>query len=214
MNHDQLIIPTNIDIMIHTGDATNWRDPYRNESEMHKFLTWFESINIPNKVFVAGNHETSIEYGLIDKTHIENLGINYLFNETIKIIDFNIWGSPHTPTFGDWAFMKSRAKIGRVWDSIPTDTDIVATHGAPRGILDLTYNRTNNVELCGDISLLKRMKAIQPKAVLFGHIHNIKDISNAGTKILATTKTIFSNATCVHDSKRGKITSNGNILEL
>jgi len=215
MNHDQLVVPDNIDIMFHTGDATNWRDPYRNEYEMRKFLTWFNNISIPSKVFVAGNHETSIERGLIDKSFIENLGIHYLFNETIEIEGLKIWGSPHTPTFGDWAFMKSRQKIGIVWDSIPDDTDIVATHGAPRGILDLTYNNhSNNVEMCGDISLLKRMKSIEPKAVLFGHIHNVKDVINAGTKVLSGGKTIFSNATCIDDGKRGKITSNGNIIEL
>jgi 3',5'-cyclic AMP phosphodiesterase CpdA len=60
-NQALLKIPAGIDVVIHSGDATNYRDPYRNEPEMRAFIDWFASLPIPNKVFVAGNHDTSIE---------------------------------------------------------------------------------------------------------------------------------------------------------
>ena len=213
-NHNQLIIPDNIDIVIHTGDATNHRDPYRNEPEMHKFLDWYSSLNIPNKVFVAGNHDTSIEKGLVTNEYIESLGIRFLLNEAVEISGFKIWGSPYVPSYGNWAFMKSRAKIGKIWKTIPADADIIATHGPPLGVLDITNRSDNLSEQCGDRSLLNHILSINPKACLFGHVHNTKDIFNAGTKKITQLNTIFSNAACVNDGRWGVITSHGNVIEL
>ena len=213
-NHEQLNIPDNIDLVIHSGDFTNYRDPARNEPEAHNFLKWYRELDIPNKVLICGNHDTSIERGLITGKYIRSLGIKYLYNETTEVMGLEIWGSPYTPTFGDWSFMKSRAKIGRVWESIPDNTDIVVSHGPPLGVLDVTNRHDNLQEQCGDRSLLKRVMEIKPKAVLFGHIHNTKDICNSGTKQIAGSDTIYSNGACCTDGKMGKITSHGNVIEL
>ena len=32
--HNQLSVPSDVDIVVHSGDASNWKDPYRNESEL------------------------------------------------------------------------------------------------------------------------------------------------------------------------------------
>jgi hypothetical protein len=81
MNHSQLVVPEGVDIVIHTGDSTNYRDPFRNEPEMRAFIDWFATLPIPNKVMVAGNHDTSIEKGLIRADFIESRGISYLYCE-------------------------------------------------------------------------------------------------------------------------------------
>ena len=213
-NHDQLVIPDGIDLVMHSGDATNYRDPFKNEKEMWEFLEWYGSLDIPNKVFVCGNHDSSVEAGLIKKSNIESFGITYLFNDDVTINGYEIWGSPHTPTFNDWSFMKSRAKIHKVWDTIPEDTDIILTHGPPLGMLDITNRRDNLQEQCGDSALLGAIKRIEPAIVAFGHIHNTKRVYNAGTKQIAGMRTIFSNASCVNDGKWGVITSHGNVIEL
>jgi len=210
----QLIIPEGIDLAIHSGDATNYRDPIRNESEMWAFLEWYAALEIPNKVFVCGNHDTSVERGLVKAEQIRDLGITYLFNETVEIDGYKIWGSPHTPTFGEWAFMKARNKIYQVWDSIPDDTDIIVTHGPPKGILDITNRHNNLQEQCGDSALLKRILAIEPTLVCYGHIHSCKGIYNAGTKQIAGCSTLFSNGSCASDGVWGKATSHGNILTI
>jgi Icc-related predicted phosphoesterase len=186
----------------------------RNEREAYAFLNWYRELDIPNKVLICGNHDTSIERGLITGDYIKSLGIRYLFNEDITIEGLKIWGSPITPTFGDWAFQKSRAKIGRVWESIPDDTDIVLTHGPPKGILDITNRRDNLQEQCGCNALMKRVLDIKPKAVLFGHLHNGPDIRNSGIKQLAGCSTIFSNGACCTDGKMSYVTSHGNILTI
>ena len=126
-----------------------------------------------------------------------------------------IFGSPHTPQFGQWAFMKARHKLDRVWSmAIDDDVDIIITHGPPKGILDLSEDRNGCLEYCGDKSLLNRVEEVKPKLVLFGHIHNAKNIVNTGIRKIYGLETLFSNATTVTDGKRGKLTSNGNVIEI
>ena len=71
-----------------------------------------------------------------------------------------------------------------------------------------------NIERCGDKSLLNRVLEVNPKLCLFGHIHNCGDIINQGTMKLSTLDTIFSNGSVMKDGRFGKLTSNGNIIEI
>ena len=213
--HGLLDIPENIDIVIHSGDATNPKDPYLSEDEMQNFIYWYSLLPIKHKVFVAGNHDVCIERNFIKKDDFERAGIIYLENDWIEIERFKIWGSPITPTFGSgWAFNKNRAKTHEIWKHIPDNTDVVVVHGPPRGVLDLSYNRENELEFCGDTSLKKRMLDLKPKLCLFGHIHNCEDIINAGIMKLSIRDTIYSNGSVVTDGKFGKLSSNGNIFEI
>lgn len=204
------------DIMIHSGDATNSRDPYRNEYEMRLFIEWFGKIdNIKHKIFVPGNHDTSIEKGLITKTDFESAGITLLVNDHCYVDGIKIWGSPMTPTFGNWSYMTSRAKIHRYWDSIPDDVDVVVTHGPPIGVLDLTIGANNNYKLCGCKSLMSKMASLEPKLHCFGHVHDYRHtVVNAGTKKLSGLDTIFSNGSCVTDGIYNKLSAFGNMIEL
>ena len=200
--HGLLKVPEGIDIVIHSGDATNPKDPYLSEHEMRNFIYWYSLLPIKNKVFVAGNHDVCVERNFIKKDDFERAGIIYLENDEVKIEGLKIWGSPFTPSFGQgWAFNKRRDKLHDVWKYIPDDTDIVVVHGPPKGILDLSYNANNVLEFCGDLSLKKRILNIELKLCLFGHIHNCEDIINAGTMKLSTNDTIYSNGSVVTDGK-------------
>jgi Icc-related predicted phosphoesterase len=81
-------------------------------------------------------------------------------------------------------------------------------------MLDLSYDRANNLENCGDRSLWNKIQIVKPKLMLFGHIHDNKDIINAGTRTIRGLDTIFSNGSVVTDGKFGRLSSNGNILEI
>jgi len=214
--HDLLTIPTGIDMVIFSGDCSNPRDPYTNEPEVRGFIDWFGSLPIKHKVFVAGNHDTSIEKGLVTKDDFDSNCIHYLENTHITIEGIKIFGSPYTPSFGmGWAFNKARNKLDRIWASIiDTDSDIIITHGPPKGILDMGIDRLNVMEFCGCKSLWNVVKSINPQLMLFGHIHNCKDIINAGTRTVDGLDTIFSNGSVITDGKFGKLSSNGNILEI
>jgi len=213
--HGLLKVPEDIDMVIHSGDATNPRDPYASEQEMLNFISWFSSLPIKHKVFVAGNHDLCIERNLVTKIDFMKNGIVYLENDYTEVEGLKIWGSPFTPTFGEgWAFNKKRSALHDIWKEIPDDVDIVVTHGPPKGILDLAYHQLNCVEFCGDEALRKRMYLLNPKLCLFGHIHNNEDIINAGTMKLSNHDTIYSNGSVVTDGKFGKLSSHGNTFKL
>ena len=213
--HDLLEIPEGIDMVIHSGDCSNPRDPYTNEPEVRRFIDWFGDLPIKHKIFVAGNHDTSIEKRLVTKVDFTDNDIHYLENETIVIDGIKIFGSPFTPTFGNWSFNKDRNKLERIWrKAIDEDVDIVIVHGPPKGMLDLSYDRLNSMEHCGDKSLMNRVMEVKPTLMLFGHIHNCDDIINAGTRTIPGLDTIFSNGSVVTDGKFGKLSSNGNTFKI
>lgn len=213
--HNLLTIPNDIDMVIFSGDCSNPQNPYQNEPEVRAFIDWFSKLPIQHKIFVAGNHDTSIEKGLVTKEDFTSNNIFYLENDFIEIEGLKIWGSPNTPTFGQWAFMKSRDTIDRLWQQIDDNVDILIVHGPPKGMLDQSYSREGVYERCGCNALKKHvLYRIKPKLMCFGHIHNHEDIINAGTLQLSDYNTIFSNGSVVTDGKFGKLSSNGNIIEL
>jgi len=202
-------------MVIHSGDCSNPRDPYTNEPEVRDFIHWFKSLPIKHKIYVAGNHDTSIEKKLITKQYFQDYNIIYLEDDLVEIEGVMIYGNPYTPMFGQWAFMKDRVKLDRYWkNAIPSSLDILVTHGPPKGILDKSYNRDNYLECCGDKSLLNKVMEVQPAYHLFGHIHNCKDIINAGMQKVSVCDTWFSNGSVVTDGKFGTLSSNGNIFEI
>ena len=214
--HHQLNIPEGIDLVIHTGDCSNRMDPYTNEPEVRQFIEWYEQVPIPNKIFIPGNHDTSIERNLIKGSDFISAGIHLLNHDWMNVDGIKIFGSPYTPTFGQWAFMKSRETINRVWEQIPEGMDIVAVHGPCKGILDLSRDRQNVLEFCGDSALRKHiLNRVKPKYFLSGHIHNFEDIINTGFRHLPDYNITFSNAAGVTDGKFNLgLTYNGNIFEI
>jgi len=219
--HDKIIIPNDIDLVIHSGDFSSRKDAIRNEKESSDFIDWFSSLDIRHKVLVAGNHDTSIQARLITPEEIENRGIIYLENASVKIEGLLVWGSPYTPLYGEWAFMKREEELASVWQSIPDDADIVITHGPPRGMLDLTFDAdrsgTPYYRLCGSESLADRIDEVKPALHCFGHIHNSPQgthVLNAGTRLKAGYDTIYSNGSCSTDGMWNILTSHGNIIEI
>lgn len=214
--HHLLNQPNDIDIVIFSGDESNYYDVYKNEPECLNFLHWFGNLKIKHKIMIAGNHSSYIFHMKTKfKEWCDYYNIIYLENEGVEIEGIKFWGSPNTPTFGNWYFMKDRAKMDKHWSHAPEDIDVFICHGPCKGILDLSYNRNNELEFCGDKALRNHiLNRIKPKYFLSGHIHNFEDIINAGTLKLSAYDTIFSNGSVVTDRKFGKLTSNGNILEI
>lgn len=212
--HGLLNEPEGIDMVMHSGDCSNYRDRFRNEQEVRNFITWYSSLSIKHKIYVAGNHDTSIESGHITKENFTQAGIIYLEHESIEIDGIKIFGSPYTPEFCQWAFNVRRDQLHDYWKDIPEDTDIMVTHGPPKGALDLAYDRAGNLEFCGDEALRKRINQLNFKLVLFGHIHNNEGIINAGQVRRSGSNTICSNGSVVTDGKFGTLSSHGNIFEI
>ena len=181
-----------IDLIIHAGDASNNKSTAINCNELHDFLEWYSDLNIKNKIFVPGNHDTSWEAKMIKEFDYPD--IEFLVHQDITINNVKFFGSPYTPTFGTgWAYNRNRAKLFEYWEEIPKDTDILITHGPPKGILDLTYHSASMFESVGDKSLLNRVFNLNVSYHVFGHIHDEPNIINSGHRII--NNTIFINAT-------------------
>lgn len=167
------------DLLIVAGDLTG-RDLTH---EYLKFNKWLSEQSYKRKIVIAGNHDGLIEKGISVKVNEDTFGIvvPVLANGAIYLQDsgceyegLKIWGSPWTPTFYDWHFMKDRgAPIKEKWDLIPEDTDILVTHGPPFGILDqVKYSsRGNKDKFAGCEELRSAIERIQPRLHVFGHVH-------------------------------------------
>lgn len=164
--HEQLFHAVRYaDIIIHCGDATSYGHP----AQIAQFSDWFRRLPPKHKIFVPGNHDLLFEQAPVVGRHCIHSSIQVVINELVVIEGIRIYGSPVTPTFGDWAFMRGRGEpIKRVWDFIPP-CDILVTHGPPHGKLDLSVYRN---EHAGCEELREAVKRIKPRVHAFGHIHN------------------------------------------
>lgn len=171
-----------IDVLIHSGDFTN----YGNHLDVISFTNWFKRIPVKNKILIAGNHDRSFDVKY-SKEYSGDTGIepvwltklmeshkdsfHYLEDSCVTIDGYKFFGSPHTPWFYGqrWAFNIQRGEdMKQHWAKIPDDVDVVITHGPPAGFLDCT----NSNEFVGCEDLLNRIKSLPKlKAVCFGHIH-------------------------------------------
>lgn len=202
-----------VDMLIFAGDCSNKKSPTLNEAECRNFLEWYDKIPVKYKIFVAGNHDTSIEAGLVKPE--EYLSLIYLEHQSVIIEGIKIFGSPYVKKFGNWAFMKKEQELHPYWGSIPKDTDILITHGPPYGILDL--GREEHLEYCGDRTLRQYVEDINPKHMLFGHVHNTRYCLNAGSRTVVGTipklTTVFHNVSCATDEVYDRLTSKGIIID-
>jgi hypothetical protein len=67
-------------------------------------------------------------------------------------------------------------EIRQHWDKIPLDTDVLITHGPPLGIGDGMGATFENGKWegahVGDADLLIRLREVNPKLHIFGHVHS------------------------------------------
>jgi len=211
--HGFLNVPKeDIDMVIFAGDAGTVRDPYMNANGVMDFFEWYKSLDIKYKIFCAGNHDTSIERGLVNPKNYPEL--IYLDHESTEVEGIKIFGSQFTPSFGEgWAFNVNRNKLEQYWKDIPENTDILITHGPPYGFLDLTESGEGKLQHTGCKSLFNRVKAIENiKYHIFGHLHRETEAYNTGIFKPTGMKTTFINA-CVLNLKY-ELCNDGIVIEI
>ena len=166
--HRECVIPDG-DILIHAGDITGNGDI----EQLSDFNSWLEDLPHKYKLVVAGNHDFCFER---DKDSCAKAlpAATYLQDDSIIIKGVKFYGSPWQPWFFDWAFnfpedeMVAGKTAQAVWQKIPSDVNVLITHGPAYGVLDLT-NRGPHV---GCPFLGERIKSLSKlKAHVFGHIH-------------------------------------------
>jgi Icc-related predicted phosphoesterase len=193
--HGCLTIPA-CDLLIHAGDFT-----YEgNFCQVRDFCQWFASqTQAKHRVVIAGNHELGLDpncgrqynaaaYGMIK----DDDRFIYLENSTTIIEGYKIWGCPWTPRFFDWAFNATREEdetfergpsLKAIYNTVPTDTDIIVCHGPPYNILDKNIEGEN----VGSKEMIDVLRHRNVKLYICGHLHE-------GRGIVEKDGTIFVNA--------------------
>ncbi|KAL4955908.1 Metallo-dependent phosphatase-like protein [Aspergillus filifer] len=169
------------DILIHAGDLTQ----SGTLAELQAQVAWLDSQPHKYKIVIAGNHDLCLDlafphlpstaWSYTRKEILDWKSLTYLENDS-KILKFEdgnerirevkVFGSPYTPKHGNSAYQYPRTNTS-FWDeiNIAEDTDILITHGPPKGHLDL-----NNLGCAALRQRLWNMRC-RPKLHVFGHIH-------------------------------------------
>ncbi len=179
--HDQIVVPDG-DVLVHGGDFTGRGTP----DEIRAFNDWLGTLPHRFRVVIAGNHDWGFQISP-DVARAALTNAIYLEDSGVEIEGVRFYGSPWQPWFMDWAFnLRTDAELRSKWDLIPEGTDVLITHGPPRGILD----RTVTFHDVGCLELRRAVERIAPRLHIFGHIHE-----GYGQTVIGET-TFFNASTC------------------
>ena len=182
--HKHVDVPDG-DILIHCGDATL----RRTDEEAEAFHEWFSKQPHTVKIFVPGNHDSDTFWSGWDA---DEEGYYVLIDEALQINGRIFYGSPWTPTYGDWNWQLPRNSLELMakWTDI-RGVDVLITHGPPEFINDFN---TNGIH-CGDATLTHALLRDQPMYHFFGHIHE-------GYGVMSTMHTVCFNVAILDENYR------------
>ncbi len=162
--HDKVNIPGG-DMLIFAGDMCG----HSKLSDVFKFNKFIASLPHEFKVVIAGNHDWPFQRDYATARIALSEAI-YLQDEEVIINGKKLYGSPWQPNFNNWAFNLPRHghKIKQYVDAIPSDTDILITHGPPAFMLDCAGK---DIWLGCDYLRKSVYNRIKPELHAFGHIH-------------------------------------------
>lgn len=159
------------DILIHGGDMTR----SGTLEEVEAFNAWLGTLDFQHKLVIAGNHDWCFQRKATRARQLLTHGV-YLEDSGVEIAGLYFWGSPWQPDYNDWAFNLPRGRmLAEKWQLIPAQTDVLITHGPPYGIGDQIHSG----EHVGCQDLLQRVRLIQPRVHIFGHIHEAYGVTES-----------------------------------
>ena len=184
--HGGLELPDG-DVLVHAGDHSG-RGTRR---ETEDFVAWLGDQPHRDKVFIAGNHDRFCEdEPTTVRRMAEKAGVVYLQDDLIELYGRRIYGSPWTPEFMNWSFMKDREDLYGVWEKIPHNLDLLITHGPPYGHGDLALGG----RVVGCLQLLTEVLVKNPRFHVFGHIHGGHGVTESSALGEGVCSTKFINA--------------------
>jgi Icc-related predicted phosphoesterase len=174
------------DVLLHVGDALRGGSL----RELTRFAVFFRAQPHRIKIFVPGNHDGIFESDPESARMLLGSDVITLIDESVTIEGVRFFGSPWTPTFFDWAFMKDPGPaLALCMARIPDVVDVLASHGPPKGILDGEASHP-----LGSEDLLNRVRDVKPLLHVFGHIHGARGVVVDGPTTFANVTT----AECDH----------------
>jgi Icc-related predicted phosphoesterase len=152
------------DLLLIAGDVCPFtsHDPAFQKSWLTgEFAIWMDNQPAKKIVWTAGNHDFALQNPQLCAK------LQCTVDDQREFGGARIWCSPWTPEFDDWAFMDDEAGLARRYAKIPAGIDILVTHGPPAGFGDRLFTG----QTVGSTALLDCIKTLEPRLVVFGHIH-------------------------------------------
>eukprot|EP00511_Aplanochytrium_stocchinoi_P011386 CAMPEP_0204874028 /NCGR_PEP_ID=MMETSP1348-20121228/42274_1 /ASSEMBLY_ACC=CAM_ASM_000700 /TAXON_ID=215587 /ORGANISM="Aplanochytrium stocchinoi, Strain GSBS06" /LENGTH=322 /DNA_ID=CAMNT_0052029661 /DNA_START=136 /DNA_END=1104 /DNA_ORIENTATION=- len=171
------------DVLIHTGDFSNWGTM----KEVKNFANWFSSQPHKTKILVPGNHDMIMDKEYYDRyykdwtpdgkkrstsealEYFKSKEIQVLIDEGTTVDGLRLYGSPWVRQYASWqtAFNKKEKDILQYWERLEP-ADILLTHQPPKGFGD----RDGTSKAVGCQHLLdKVVNQVKPRLHVFGHEH-------------------------------------------
>lgn len=197
--YDGITMPE-VDILIHTGDLTNFGDINALKESVRMLSTFQAEL----KLVIAGNHDISLdktcrvenmveeEYTKYHESALEIMtgsfakeaGVTYLEEGTHYFslsngAEFTVYASPYTPGSGSWAFSyePNEDRFNSAEQASPTRRSI-ATRPIPAGVdIVMTHGPPFSIldqadhQNLGCPNLLRAISRTRPLMHCFGHIH-------------------------------------------
>jgi Icc-related predicted phosphoesterase len=164
--HDHIPELPDGDVLIHAGDLTGSGSIPKG----FEAIEWLGSLPHSYKLLIAGNHDFCFEdYGPWMREQCEKCGVIYLEDESTVIKGVKFHGSPWTPFFRDMSFNASPNLMAEKMALVPSNTQVLITHGPPRGVFDYVPQDDLHV---GCLSIDARLPFLKKLRLhVFGHIH-------------------------------------------
>lgn len=181
------------DVIIHCGDISS----VGRDHEIVNFMKWYTKLEqFKYKLFIAGNHDWLFETnGLLARSRVP-ANVIYLQDSGVEIEGLNFYGSPVTPPFCNWAFNRHEEKLMLHWLAIPEKTDVLITHGPPKGVFDYVASDKLHV---GSPSLYTQItERIKPSLHIMGHIHSGYGVKTIGETTFINASNLDEDYMCVN----------------
>jgi Icc-related predicted phosphoesterase len=152
--HDQ-----NIDLLLVCGDITG--NKIHQDKHLNQFIQWVKNINPKMCLFTQGNHDYF--------RYEDQKNIKQLIDQSYDFEGLIVYGTPWTPEFCGWNWMKEDKYLDRYFDNINNYTNILMSHGPMRGVCDSIYGIGESL---GSRSLRNAVNQRSIDYVFSGHIHS------------------------------------------
>lgn len=158
------------DILVHCGDFSN----LGSVKEFERFAAWLKK-QPQKQIFISpGNHDGLTQEDPDQARAIiegSRPGVRLMLHEAAEIDGKKWFFSPWTPEWAGWWWMLGREEIAAKWAEIPDDTEVLITHGPPKGILDTVEREIGVNAGCAD--LYHRVGQLkQLRHHFYGHLHH------------------------------------------